>query len=267
MNVELPEASSLQRTNVVMRKIDEILKHQPGVRYYNAVVGLQHPVAELEQPERSLLLPARAIRGTPVAGSASRSGRCGDKSEAGRDARCAGVRIPAAGDSRNRASVGRGFFRPGSRGQDGRLPLAEYPEVSRRGAQAAGACAHESHLQSGGAATVCRGRQGQGVQARGFNRHRLCGAADPARRLLREPVQPVRTSVEGFRRGGAAVSRAGRRTWASSMCEQQRRDGSAVDAGRYATRRSGRSIRPASTSIAASRSSPRRRRATARARR
>ncbi len=39
MNVELPEASSLQRTNVVMRKIDEILKNEPGVLYYNAVSG------------------------------------------------------------------------------------------------------------------------------------------------------------------------------------------------------------------------------------
>jgi len=39
MNVELPEASSLQRTNVVMRKIDDILKHEPGVEYYNAVAG------------------------------------------------------------------------------------------------------------------------------------------------------------------------------------------------------------------------------------
>jgi multidrug efflux pump len=39
MNVELPEAASLQRTNIVMRKIDEILKHEPGVRYYNAVSG------------------------------------------------------------------------------------------------------------------------------------------------------------------------------------------------------------------------------------
>src|SRR5271170_5173742 len=39
MNVELPEASSLQRTNVVMRKFDEILKNQPGILYYNAISG------------------------------------------------------------------------------------------------------------------------------------------------------------------------------------------------------------------------------------
>ena len=39
MNVELPEASSLQRTTAVMKKIDDILKHEPGVLYYNAISG------------------------------------------------------------------------------------------------------------------------------------------------------------------------------------------------------------------------------------
>jgi len=39
MNVELPEAASLQRTNLVMREIDDLLKHQPGVLYYNSISG------------------------------------------------------------------------------------------------------------------------------------------------------------------------------------------------------------------------------------
>jgi hydrophobic/amphiphilic exporter-1 (mainly G- bacteria), HAE1 family len=39
MNVELPAAASLQRTNAVMRKIDDLLQHQPGVLYYNAISG------------------------------------------------------------------------------------------------------------------------------------------------------------------------------------------------------------------------------------
>jgi HAE1 family hydrophobic/amphiphilic exporter-1 len=39
MNVELPPAASLQRTNVAMRQIDEILKHEPGIHYFNAVSG------------------------------------------------------------------------------------------------------------------------------------------------------------------------------------------------------------------------------------
>src|SRR5579884_1864708 len=39
MNVQLPEAASMQRTNAVMRKIDDILKAEPGVRYVDAVSG------------------------------------------------------------------------------------------------------------------------------------------------------------------------------------------------------------------------------------
>src|SRR4029450_13176891 len=39
MNVQLPEAASMQRTNAVMRQIDEIVKTEPGVHYVNAVSG------------------------------------------------------------------------------------------------------------------------------------------------------------------------------------------------------------------------------------
>ncbi len=39
MNVQLPEAASMQRTNAVMRKVEEVLKAERGVRYVNAVSG------------------------------------------------------------------------------------------------------------------------------------------------------------------------------------------------------------------------------------
>jgi len=39
INLELPEAASLQRTTAVMRKIDEILKNEPGVLYSNGIAG------------------------------------------------------------------------------------------------------------------------------------------------------------------------------------------------------------------------------------
>jgi HAE1 family hydrophobic/amphiphilic exporter-1 len=39
VNVQLPEAASLQRTNAVMRQIDEILKSEPGIHYINSVSG------------------------------------------------------------------------------------------------------------------------------------------------------------------------------------------------------------------------------------
>src|SRR5271166_2482759 len=39
MNVQLPEAASLQRTVAAMHMIDDILSHEPGVRYFSAIAG------------------------------------------------------------------------------------------------------------------------------------------------------------------------------------------------------------------------------------
>src|SRR5260370_724406 len=39
INVQLPEATSLQRTVQLMKKIEVILKNEPGVRYSNAIAG------------------------------------------------------------------------------------------------------------------------------------------------------------------------------------------------------------------------------------
>ncbi len=39
MNVQLPEAASLQRTAAVMNQINEILKHEPGIEHYAAIAG------------------------------------------------------------------------------------------------------------------------------------------------------------------------------------------------------------------------------------
>jgi HAE1 family hydrophobic/amphiphilic exporter-1 len=39
MNVQLPDAASLQRTNAVCKQIEELLKNTPGVQSYNTVVG------------------------------------------------------------------------------------------------------------------------------------------------------------------------------------------------------------------------------------
>ncbi|HET9677673.1 MAG TPA: efflux RND transporter permease subunit, partial [Solirubrobacterales bacterium] len=39
LNVQLPDAASLQRTDAVCRKVDQVLAHTKGVRYYNTVAG------------------------------------------------------------------------------------------------------------------------------------------------------------------------------------------------------------------------------------
>ena len=39
VNVQLPPAASLERTSTAMRQIDEILRHEPSLNYFNAIAG------------------------------------------------------------------------------------------------------------------------------------------------------------------------------------------------------------------------------------
>ena len=75
MNVELPEAASLQRTNAVMRKIDAILKQRTGNPLLQRSLRVQPPFADQQQPQRTLLLPAQALRPAQERRSASRTDR------------------------------------------------------------------------------------------------------------------------------------------------------------------------------------------------
>jgi HAE1 family hydrophobic/amphiphilic exporter-1 len=75
MNVQLPEAASMQRTNAVMRKIDEILKAEPGVHYVNAVSGYSL-LSQTASPRNGLYfvqLDARTTSGRRASSSRTRS--------------------------------------------------------------------------------------------------------------------------------------------------------------------------------------------------
>ena len=68
VNVQLPEAASLQRTNAVMRKVDDILKEQPGVHYINSVAGFSI-LSQTSSPRSGLCfvqLAAYDERATPT---------------------------------------------------------------------------------------------------------------------------------------------------------------------------------------------------------
>ena len=39
MNIQLPPAASLERTDAVARKVDDILRHTEGVVNFNTIVG------------------------------------------------------------------------------------------------------------------------------------------------------------------------------------------------------------------------------------
>jgi HAE1 family hydrophobic/amphiphilic exporter-1 len=67
VNVQLPEAASLQRTDAVMRKVDEILKAEPGVHYSNSVSGFSI-LSQTSSPRSGLVfvqLSPYAERATP----------------------------------------------------------------------------------------------------------------------------------------------------------------------------------------------------------
>jgi multidrug efflux pump len=73
INLELPEAASLQRTVAVMRRIDDILKHQPGVLYSNGIAGYSI-LSQTTSPRSGVyfcLLKPFAQRRTPALGSQS----------------------------------------------------------------------------------------------------------------------------------------------------------------------------------------------------
>ena len=134
MNVQLPDAASLQRTDAVCKQIEAILKETPGVQTYNTVVGFSllsgvnttysgfyfvtlAPWEERDKEGRTAAVIMRELNEKLV-----------------HAARGAGVRLPAAGDSRRR-HVGRrdlharGPLRPGRRSSWPRTPT---PSSTRR---------------------------------------------------------------------------------------------------------------------------------------
>ena len=50
VNAQLPYAASLDRTDAVCKKVEEILKNTPGVKYYTTVDGLQLAEPGAEPP-------------------------------------------------------------------------------------------------------------------------------------------------------------------------------------------------------------------------
>ena len=120
MNVELPEAASLQRTIAVMRKIDEILKHRARRALRQRDRRLQPALADQRQPQRSVLLSADALStsaDTPAL-QAARDRRVGE-SQARRAARRAGrsrsCRRPFPASARPAASTSSSRTAPATR--------------------------------------------------------------------------------------------------------------------------------------------------------
>ena len=70
VNVALPDAASLQRTDEACRKVEEILRNTPGVEHYQTVVGSQPDEHCPEHLQRFLLRDPEGMEGAEKAGGA-----------------------------------------------------------------------------------------------------------------------------------------------------------------------------------------------------
>ena len=257
----------MQRTNAVMRKIDEIVKAEPGVHYVNAVSGYSL-LSQTASPRNGLyfvqLAPyeeraTRALQSDAIVASLNR------KLYGLPEAQVFAFLPPAIPGVGQAGGVD--VFIQDRAGKTRRLPLAEHAAVHGRAAEAARDRVPRDDVRARRAAALRARRRGPGVQARRPDPGRVHDAPGVPRRRLREPVQPLRARLARLPPGRAAVPDGSGRSRACSTCETSAATRSRCRRSSRSRSRRAPSTRTASTSIARSRSWRCRRRATARVRR
>ena len=126
MNVQLPDAASLQRTDAVCEQIDAILKTTDGVQTYNTVVGFSLLSGVDDHLQRLLLRHPGAMGGARPGGPTAAVIMRELNQRLCQPARGAGVRLRAAGDSRRRHVGRRHLHARGPRRQGRRVPGQEH---------------------------------------------------------------------------------------------------------------------------------------------
>ena len=217
LNVQLPDAASLQRTDAVCRKIEAILAKTDGLGALQRDRRLQ-PADPRHGAEQRLLL--RQLEA--VGRARRRAGRAVDRQPAQRhvppgDSRGGRLRRDAAVDPGPRLAgrLHASGCRIGPAARSSNLDAA-LQKFLDRGAQAARARRRELAVQRRRAADLRRRRPRQGAEAGHRAHRRLPDAADVPRRAVREPVQPLRPAVARLPAGRRAGAHAARRTSASS---------------------------------------------------
>jgi HAE1 family hydrophobic/amphiphilic exporter-1 len=199
--LQLPNASSLQRTSEAARKVEEILKNTPGVRTYTSVIGFSllstvtntysafffinfKPWSERTKPEERF----DAIRGPPEQRAAQDSGRKGYR-----------LFTPFDPGDWNRRRL---HLHPGGpRRQGHRLPCRQREQVYGGGGQEEGNRGPLDNLPSLGSADLRQGGPRQGHETGRGTRGRLPDATVLHGRHIRELFQPVRAPMAGVRGG------------------------------------------------------------------
>ena len=267
LNVQLPPASSLERTEGVVSRSKKSLKDTEGVVACTGVGGLGILTNSFSpefasffcklEPWEERNTPELHVTGDPadVAAHAGRHSGAVDlplrPAPDSRFRRGGRVQLAAAGPQRHADRGGAGQAGPG---------------LHRGGAAAARAGQPVHVVQPAGAPGGRRAGPREGAQPGRADQRRLRGPVGLDGRHLRERLQPVRPTVPGLRPGRAGVPQRPDDI-GNSTCGAEGDDGAAVHTGDREARSRAPRTPSASTCTAPSRSRAGPRRATARDRR
>ncbi len=205
MNVQLPEAASLQRTAAVMKQIDGVLKNQPGIENYAAIAGYSI-LSQVSSTRSGLyfcqlnpydLRKQRQLFAQSIIESVNR------KLAALPDAQVFAFPPPAipgigqAGgfDLMVQDKSGQTVDYLWDNTQKFLAAAKKRPELGRMNVL----------FNPATPQLFAKSRPYQSLQARPLDHRCLRHSSGVARRTVRESVQPLRARMEGVRRGGAGV--------------------------------------------------------------
>ena len=201
--VQLPDGASIGRTSDVVRQVEDILKKETAIADVNSIIGLNF-IDNFSQPNAGFLIVtlkdfderkgkdrnADAIIARLATAASQRAGRnsafrCAAADHRARHRRrisASCCRMCRAAPPQNMAQVA---ARPGDRGEPGSAAVARVLDLFR----------DES-------VDLPRYRPRQGAHPRDRDQLDIPGAADLARRLLRQRHEPVRADLAGAGAGG-----------------------------------------------------------------
>ena len=229
INVQLPDASSLQRTDAVCQRIEKILGGDQGGQVRHDDRRLQPPLRRLGAVHGVLLRLPRPLGRARGQGDGSRADHAaGSTASFEPDSRGERRGLSAAGDPGPRHGRRLLVLAPGPERRQRRVPEPEPPEVPGSRAKTPRARQRQQRLAALRAPDLRRHQPGQGPQAGRRGRRRLPEPPGVSRRHLREPVQPLRAPVEGLSAGRGVGTRQGRGHQPVLRAQQRRADGAPV---------------------------------------
>ena len=230
LNVQLPNAASLQRTEAVVAKINQILLRTPGVEYSTSVTGFSLLSLVRTSYNAFLFVSMKdwGSRKTNAEQFQAIKARLNRELGAIPEAVAFGFSppaIPGVGTS------GWIHIHPGGpRGQGCSVSLRQLEQVHYRGAQASGDRNPYHNVSAERAAAVRHSGSRQGDQAGGCDQRRVSHDPDVHGRAFHQLLQPLWTPVAGVCRGRERLPQQIGKRGPVLREECERRDGAAFRA-------------------------------------